>query len=94
MTNQKAKNILNDLWVRTINGEVSDALTLGEIALEKQIPRKPLNISIVDANDNADVECCVCRANNTAAVKKIKNIFCWYCGQRLEWGDEDDGPEG
>lgn len=53
-------------------------------ALEKQIPVKPLNISSVDENDNADVEC-ICHSNNNTAVKRIKKIYCWHCGQCLSW---------
>lgn len=61
-------------------------------ALEKQIPKKPKEIEAIDSNDNAVVEC-VCGATQEVAVKSIKSVYCWRCGQRLDWSDIPDWEE-
>lgn len=60
-------------------------------ALEKQIEQKPL-VSDIDNNDNADVYCPICHANNPTAVKSINRIYCWKCGQLLsiDWDEKND----
>lgn len=54
-------------------------------ALQKQIPRELYRISGIDANDNAIVDCPVCKAGNDTSIKTIKHIYCWKCGQSLQW---------
>lgn len=61
-------------------------------SLEKQIPMKPKEIKAIDSNDNAVVEC-VCGATQEVAVKSIKSVYCWRCGQRLDWSDIPDWEE-
>lgn len=53
--------------------------------LEKQIPKKPFRISGIDTNDNAMVDCPICKAGNKTSIKIIKHIYCWKCGQALKW---------
>ena len=59
----------------------SDAKILGMAinALEKQIPKKP------KTNDNYIIYICPC-CNNF--IKLCKN-YCEYCGQKLDWSDEE-----
>ena len=90
MTESEAKVILESEY--KFHGECSvfgEALTMAINALEKQIPKKPYHISQVDDNDNANVECPVCRATSDYAVNVIKRGHCWKCGQLLDWSDEE-----
>lgn len=63
----------------------ADAIKMSDEALEKQIPREPYRISGIDSNDNAIVDCPICKAGNDTSVKTIKHIYCWKCGQAIKW---------
>lgn len=58
-------------------------------ALEKQIPKQPKRIGELDIDSNAEVEC-ECFATQDVAIKTIKRVHCWRCGQLLDWSGEDD----
>ena len=64
--------------------EMSEFKTLAIEALEKQIPKKPKHIGKIDENGNAEVEC-DCFASQDVAIKTIKRVYCWRCGQCLDW---------
>ena len=71
--------------------KVDEILKLNKVvceALEKQIPKKPRCIGELDANDNAEVEC-ECLATQEVAIKTVKQVYCWKCGQLLDLSDED-----
>ena len=70
-------------------GEHIKSIEVALNALEKQIPKKPYCISQLDDNDNAYVECPVCRAISDYSVNVIKRGHCWKCGQLLDWSDEE-----
>lgn len=53
--------------------------------IENQIPKEPYRISGIDSNDNAFVECPICKAGNETSIKTIKQIYCWKCGQAIKW---------
>lgn len=55
-------------------------------ALEKQIPKKPINIEKFDIYD---IVMCVGECKCCGSVVSPKD-YCEECGQRLDWGDEDD----
>ena len=57
-------------------------------ALEKQIPKKPI-MAYDDKIDSNWVSCPIC-ANGIGwkiSARKIK--FCWECGHRLDFGDDE-----
>lgn len=54
-------------------------------ALEKQIPKKPLQI-ITDDNEYI---CMICPSCRQIAVA-LNAIHCWNCGQKLDWSEEDE----
>lgn len=62
-----------------------DACRKAVEALEKQIPKEPYRISDIDINDNAIVQCPICKAGNDTSIKTIKQIHCWKCGQAIKW---------
>ena len=59
--------------------DYKEALQISVKALEKQIPRKP------KTNDNYIMYICPC-CNNF--IKLCRN-YCEYCGQKLDWSDEE-----
>lgn len=67
---------------RNNQDETSNAV---QIAIDKQIPQKPYRISGIDTNDNAMVDCPICKAGNDTSIKTIRHIYCWKCGQALQW---------
>lgn len=71
------------------DGKAFEDLEMGIKALDKQIPKKPYHISEIDDNDNAMVECPICHANSDYSINTIKGGYCWKCGQKLDWGNED-----
>lgn len=71
--------------------KVDEILELNKVvceALGKQIPKKPRCIGEPDANDNATIEC-KCLATQEVAIKTVKQVYCWKCGQLLDLNDED-----
>lgn len=92
MTEQEAiKKIKNHFdylkynWKPHPDYEVLESLRLAISVLEKQIPKEPFRISGIDSNDNAFVECPICKAGNETSIKTIKQIYCWKCGQSIKW---------
>ena len=59
------------------------AKQMGANALEKQIPKKPINF------ENEAYLCPNCRRNNfyNGTETLNKTNFCNYCGQRLDWSE-------
>ena len=64
--------------------EYYEAIEMAAEALEKQIPKKPKHIGKIDENGNAEVEC-DCFASQDVSIKTIKRVYCWRCGQCLDW---------
>lgn len=56
-------------------------------AVEKQVPKKPLT----QQNDKEIYMYCPnCDMPfESSRIKKIKMNFCFNCGQRLEWGEDE-----
>ena len=67
--------------------EYYEAIEMAVEALEKQMPKKPKQIGKIDENGNAEVEC-DCFASQDVAIKTIKRVYCWRCGQCLDWSEE------
>lgn len=59
-------------------------------ALEKQIPRELTSIRKVKQYDGYDMENCpICgEPLDNSFYEKLK--YCFVCGQRIDWGNEDD----
>lgn len=79
------------------NGERIESTKIAIQALEKQIPKK-LEIRNATCDDieselrdfiTAQGKICRCpTCKDTICVSEIE--YCWYCGQRLDWSDEND----
>lgn len=93
MTKEEVIKIVNEnaVPVFPLQIEYQDWLTAMDIVsevLEKQIPKKPNYVSELDDNGNAIVEC-KCFAAQEVAIKRIKQVYCWKCGQLLDLSNED-----
>ena len=104
MTNEEAKKIrsaFNNGFEYPFGGGSIHACNIGEVnrhakllneALEKQIPKKPIE----KAQTGFDFEvahslvCPYCNAPivNVWSKSEYNPRFCHYCGQKLDWGDE------
>ena len=84
-----------ELIEKCYRGEVEDykqALELGVKALEKQIPKKPRKTDSYRGVLKR-VYAYVCPTCGNACLEKYMNernntMFCWNCGQKLDWSDE------
>lgn len=56
-----------------------------DLALEKQIPQKPL------WDDNVPhSKCPVCNQVIAPYIDSPKTPYCYWCGQKLDWGVQND----
>lgn len=70
----------------------SDDMHNAIIALEKQIPKKPINKTKCDNSTAKLFENCnivVCPLCNGRLKLKSKGKHCDKCGQALDWGDSE-----
>lgn len=80
-----------ELIEKCYRGEVEDykqALELGVKALEKQIPKKPMMV-YDDKVDSNWCSCPICANGIGWKIHARKIKFCWECGHRLDFGDDE-----
>lgn len=60
-------------------------------ALEKQIPKKPIERFINTYSDDMAISCPCCKQPivNVWNKKDYKPLYCHYCGQALDWSDTE-----
>lgn len=106
MDDKEARNILSDIrdghlqfaegnnidgkWLEIYLKEAW-ACDSGAKALEKQIPRKPINKTKPDDTASRAYENCniiVCPTCGGRLKLKSKGNYCDKCGQKLKWGEE------
>ena len=92
MTEQEAKEWLaNDtspmkIHIAELQGEnpmeyINSAIEVAIKCMEKQIAKKP-----IDCDDREVWHLCpACKGDLT----KIRSFYCGFCGQKLDWGNED-----
>ena len=91
MTESKAVELLKNNEERITAGKYIVVKHLSIIALEKQIPKKPI---IKQGKYCNSYHCPVCngyiRSTNTRIeVILEENIFCGVCGQKLNWESDE-----
>ena len=91
MTESKAVELLKNKEERRTAGTYIVVKHLSIIALEKQIPKKPI---IKQGKYCNAYHCPVCNGyirsiNTRIEVILDENIFCGVCGQKLDWSDEE-----
>ena len=100
MTAQEAIKHLKEItgWANFWGGCYKDKLLAIETAieaLEKQIPKK---ILYVKQNYGTPWLCCECESDQTpteffstdGSEPKEKHTYCWKCGQKLDWGEQNE----
>ena len=98
MTESEAiKLIENDLKLHSkdLSSKYKNGLRMAIQALEKQIPKKIVRVKLRPTEWGSGFRCPECEAEQTAteffgygkADNKI--TFCWSCGQKLDWSEED-----
>ena len=96
MTESEAIKILQrDLEIQVKNKALTDGIEAIQIAiqaLEKQIPKKPRKTDSYRGVLKR-VYAYVCPTCGNACLEKYMNerqntMFCWNCGQKLDWSDE------
>jgi len=96
MTNEEAMDILDDLLMRTMIGDIENvegydmelALRMGIEALEKQISKNPLPAKPPMSGIN--VKCPNCE-KEFSAVEVVSNVhYCKECGQRVDLNGCDE----
>lgn len=79
--------------LNTTKDELAEAMRIAIQALEKRIPKKPRK---TDSYRGVlkKVYAYVCPTCGNARLEKYMNerqntVFCWDCGQKLDWSDEE-----
>lgn len=80
MTAQEALDKLDKTVLRDLEWKI--ALTN---ALEKQIPKKPKNLTLAEGIMTTMFECPVCRCRRLGHGFDLNKCFCPECGQKLDW---------
>ena len=88
MTREEAiKNITTYLYAEFENvpKKVIEALEMAIADMEKQIPKKPLDV----VTDDNEFICMICPSCEQIAVE-FNDKYCRRCGQALDWSEEND----
>lgn len=92
MTESEAIKILQrDLEIQVKNKALTDGIEAIQIAiqaLEKQIPKKPM-VVYDDKVDSNWCSCPICANGIGWKIHARKIKFCWECGHRLDFGDDE-----
>ncbi len=83
---EKAWELVNDKHVET-NDEIQLIRYVVRIARELEERNTPKKI---EYENNGIPYCAVCERSYLRDVRGNQNRFCGYCGQRLDWGKEND----
>lgn len=89
MTYEEAKIDLIESGIELGAGDFVDfeALKIAVVALDKQIPQRPINLS----NAPLDAYCAIFRCPRCKGRLKMKSkgAYCDKCGQALDWSDDN-----
>ena len=89
MTYEEAKIDLIESGIELGAGDFVDfeALKIAVVALDKQIPQRPINLS----NAPLDAYCAIfhCPRCKGRLKMKSKGAYCDKCGQALDWSDDN-----
>ena len=93
MTESRAVELLKNNEERRTAGTYIVVKRLSIIALEKQIPKKPRKTDSYRGVLKR-VYAYVCPTCGNVCLEKYMNerqntMFCWNCGQKLDWSDEE-----
>ena len=88
---EEVQQLRKEMW--ELNQICRDYTSLGTVeelkeAKEKQIAKKPNQGEITDKMWDGHWECPICE--QTVGVMDIFDNYCCKCGQKIDWGNEDD----
>ena len=92
MTEIEAINFINErieIIKKNYAEELADyreALELSAMALNKQIPKKPIEMKPTDKLLNGYYACPVC--HGWVGMDEYSNKYCGCCGNKIDWSDE------
>lgn len=76
------------MWLHNEFGDGNDNVKLVVDALEKQIPKKPINEDGYYANNR----CPMCKhriKSGEGSSSRERTNWCNHCGQAIDWSDEE-----
>ena len=90
MTYKEAKETL-DMAIEVARDEMAVALLMAKQAVEKQIPKKPVDITVRGLDSNMiSGRCPKCNTRQSYGSRKWHEWFnkrCYECGQALDWSE-------
>ena len=86
--NEKKCDNCDLCYMQGTTGEHREAIDMAIQALEKQIPKKPM-MAYDDKVDSNWCSCPICANGIGWEIPARKIKFCWECGQRLDFGDDE-----
>lgn len=95
MTNEKAHEILEDLQREMTENRyaypqsIRDANGIAILAVEKQIPAKPYKARSEYYCPGCYGSIKTCVGKNHRDGHKTRHAYCFNCGQRIDWMDDD-----
>lgn len=94
MTEQKAIELLRFAFPQEITKPITEeVISMAVAALEKQMPKKPLNITkyengVAKRYENCSIVKC---ANCNGRLKmKSRGNYCDKCGQKIDWKEVEE----
>lgn len=78
-----------------INRELEQYRALGtveelRVARDKQVAKKVVFVHPLQLDDGGDYMCPSCETGTVYDAYGQQSHYCHYCGQKLDWSDEDD----
>ena len=94
MTESEALEKVNDLHSKIVRSSFAENVTESEMlafieckkALEKQIPKKPIEMKPTDKLMNGYYSCPMC--GGWVGMDEYSNNYCGCCGSKIDWSDE------
>lgn len=79
-----------DYYMAEVGAKLATVLNMASLAMEKQIPKKPVHRSPTNKYDYEVYECPICQ--NLVGMDDLRINYCDTCGQALEWkfSEEED----
>lgn len=78
-------------YIAEVGAKLATVLNMANLAMEKQIPKKPVHRPPTNKYDDEVYECPVCQ--NLVGMDDIRINYCDTCGQALGWDIPEEEDE-
>lgn len=78
-------------YIAEVGAKLATVLNMANLAMEKQIPKKPVHRPPTNKYDDEVYECPVCQ--NLVGMDDIRINYCDTCGQALGWDISEEENE-